>query len=233
VTPGDPRRAVGYLRVSTDEQQLGPDAQRAAVERWAELGGVEVVAWHEDRVSGAAPLDARVGLLAALEDLRRLGAGVLVAQRRDRVARDVVLAAQVEQLTARLGARVATADGADAGDGPEAVLFRRLLDAFAEFERALIRSRTRSALAVRRRRGDRYSHAPPLGSRFAGVDAKGAGGVLEVDDAERRTLERMRDLRAGGHSLAAIARRLNLEGVASRGVRWHKTTVARVLGRAS
>jgi hypothetical protein len=31
----DPKRAVAYIRVSTDEQSLGPAAQLAALEAWA------------------------------------------------------------------------------------------------------------------------------------------------------------------------------------------------------
>ena len=70
----DPRRAVAYLRVSTDEQHLGPEAQRAAVEAWAARAGVVVVAWHIDAgVSGAAPVDRRPALLGALADRRNAG----------------------------------------------------------------------------------------------------------------------------------------------------------------
>ena len=40
----DTRTAVAYLRVSTDEQHLGPEAQRAAITAWASREGVSVVA---------------------------------------------------------------------------------------------------------------------------------------------------------------------------------------------
>ena len=51
--PGNPLSAVAYLRVSTDEQKLGPEAQRAAIQSWANREGVSVVAWHTDAgVSG-------------------------------------------------------------------------------------------------------------------------------------------------------------------------------------
>ena len=57
---GDPAVAVAYLRVSTDEQRLGPDAQRAAIEVWAARAGVRVASWHCDQgVSGGAAIDAR------------------------------------------------------------------------------------------------------------------------------------------------------------------------------
>ena len=42
--PGNPKRAVAYLRVSTDEQRLGPEAQRAAIAAWAVREGITVVA---------------------------------------------------------------------------------------------------------------------------------------------------------------------------------------------
>ena len=52
---GDPNVVVAYVRVSTDEQKIGPEAQRAAIEAWARAAGVQVVAWHEDLgVSGGS-----------------------------------------------------------------------------------------------------------------------------------------------------------------------------------
>ena len=32
----DPKKVIGYIRVSTDEQALGPDAQRDALNAWCE-----------------------------------------------------------------------------------------------------------------------------------------------------------------------------------------------------
>jgi hypothetical protein len=61
---GNPGTAVGYVRVSTEEQNLGPEAQRDEIRAWAKRQGVEVVAWHEDRVSGATPAEKREGFLS-------------------------------------------------------------------------------------------------------------------------------------------------------------------------
>jgi hypothetical protein len=67
----NPAAAVAYLRVSTDDQALGPEAQRAAIEAWAAARGVAVVAWFCDQgVSGAAAIDKRPALLDALAALR-------------------------------------------------------------------------------------------------------------------------------------------------------------------
>jgi len=84
---------------------------------------------------------------------------------------------------------------------------------------------TRSALAVKRARGERVGEVP-LGSRVA------ADGVrLERDDAEADALDTIRELRSAGLSIRAVARELNRRGVPARGERWHPTTVARILAR--
>lgn len=223
---GNPAIAVAYLRVSTDRQELGPEAQRQAILRWAGAAGVEVVAWCEDLgVSGAAPLEKRPGLLAAIGALSEHNAGLLIVAKRDRLARDVVVAAMVERLAEKAGASVAAADGTGNGEGPEQALMRTLIDAFAAYERALIGARTRAALRVKRERGELVGTAP-IGFAVA------ADGVrLEPRDDEQQALARIHALRAEGHSIRGIAKALDREGVRARSGKWHATTVARALAR--
>jgi DNA invertase Pin-like site-specific DNA recombinase len=161
IKAGDPKVAVGYVRVSTDEQSLGPEAQRAAIEKWAQSRGVRVAVVFEDLgVSGGTPAEKRPGLLGALAALRENNAGLLVAAKRDRIARDTVIAAMAEQAAARSGAMLTTADGSSDGAGPEGQLMRGIVDVFAAYERGVIRSRTRAALAVKRGRGERIGGIP-------------------------------------------------------------------------
>lgn len=227
-SPADPRTAVAYLRVSTDEQTLGPEAQRAAIEAWAARESVLVVAWHVDHgVSGAAPIDKRPGLLAALEALREHRAGVLLAAKRDRLARDVVAAATIERMAAKAGARVVTSDGVSTADTPEGMLMRTLIDAFAQYERALIAARTTAALAAKRRKGERVGQVP-YGYRLAD------GGLrIAPEAAEQDVMARVQAMRDEGETIEGIASRLNAEGVPARGRRWHATTVRRILVRAT
>jgi DNA invertase Pin-like site-specific DNA recombinase len=214
---------VAYLRCSTDRQDLSPGVQREAIERWAATGGVTVVAWHEDLgISGGTPLEERPGLLAAIEEGRVRGAGILVVARRDRLARDVLTAALVERLCDREGARVLTADGTGNGDGPEAALMRTLLDAFAAYERALIRARTKGALAVLKAKG-RRTGGVPMGHV---VDGEGRLGVHE---SEAAAVARARELRTQGKSLREIAAVLEVEGHRPRGKQWHVQTLARMV----
>jgi DNA invertase Pin-like site-specific DNA recombinase len=217
---GDPGVAVAYIRVSTDEQDLGPEAQRAEVEAWARRSGVTVVSWHEDRVSGRTEIHKRRGFLEALEGVRNHGAGLLVVAKRCRIARDVVIAATAGQVTKDSGARLVTADGVANDDGPESGLLRLLMDGFAQYEAARIRARTKAALAVKKARGERISGRAPLGFRFE-------SGRLVEDPQERAVLARVDELRERGWSLARVADSLNREGTPCRGSRWHAVTLGR------
>jgi site-specific DNA recombinase len=225
--PGDPRLAVAYLRVSTDEQKLGPEAQRAAIETWAAREGVSVVAWHVDAgVSGGSDLDERPALVAALGDLRAARAGVLVLAKRDRLARDVAVAATIEKATAAAGARVVSADGAGNGDSPADAFMRTLLDGAAAYERALIRARTKAALAAKRARGERAGEVP------YGFTAD-AAGRLTPNPAEQEVVSVIRELRAAGLALRPIVAELERRGLVSRAGRpLALTQVARLVKAA-
>lgn len=225
VRPGDPNVAVGYIRVSTSRQELGPEAQRTAVETWAAQRGAVLVAWHEDRgVSGSAPLEKRPGLLAALAALRERGAGALVVARRDRLARDVVVARLTERAAASAGAQILSADGAGNGESPADSFMRSVLDAASEYEKALIRLRTRDALAKKRARGEKLGGRVPFGFRLADD-----GRALIPNDDEQRIVAMVRALRAEGATLRAIVARLAELGVCSRvGTPLGLTQVARI-----
>ncbi len=207
---GSPTLAVGYLRVSTDEQSLGLEAQRAACEAWASAQGITIASWHVDAgVSGGADLADRPGLGAALEALRQVGAGVLLVAKRDRLARDVSIAIAVERSAATLGAVVRTADGTGNGDTAADAFMRTLLDAAAQYERSLIRSRTKAALQIRRAQGKATNHAP--WGYLAAED-----GTLVPNPHEQAIAERARALRAEGLSFHRIRARLTAEGYTSR-----------------
>ena len=226
--PTNPNLAIGYVRVSTAEQDLGPEAQRAALAAWAQRTGAELVEVYEDRLSGTTPVDRRPGLVAALAALEVHGAGVLVVARRDRLARDTMAAVMTDRLAAKVGARIAAADGAGDGEGPEAMLLRRMLDAFAEYEAAVIRARTRAALRVKRTRGE-CAGTVPYGERVAAD-----GRTLEPDASEAALLAVVRELRAAGVSIRGIVAELDKRGFRTRkGTPLQSTQVARIVARVA
>ena len=225
MTPMDPKRAVLYVRVSTEEQSLGPEAQREAAVRWAGVRGVAIVAVHEDRgVSGAAALDRCPALLVALDDIPRRRAGVLLVAKRDRLARDVVKAAMVERLAARYGAVVVSAAGEGEGTDPSSQLMRTMIDAFAAYERALIRARTKAALAVKKGRGERVGQVP------YGYCLAADGCHIDPVPAEHAVIAHARKLRAAGLSFAAVGAEIGRTGSSPRaGGRWHPQQIARMV----
>ena len=73
--PTPPRRAVAYLRMSTDHQQYSPENQRAAIERYADEHDMEIVATYSDEARSGLRLENRPGMRRMLEDAKRKDTG--------------------------------------------------------------------------------------------------------------------------------------------------------------
>lgn len=230
VRTGSPLVAVAYIRVSKDDQKLGPDAQRASIEAWATREGVSVVAWCVDQgVCSVTAIDQRPALVAALAGLREHGAGVLVVAKRDRIARDPVLTAGVERAAAVAGAVVQSSAGEGNGSTPADEFMRGVIDSAARYERALIRARTTAALAVIRARGRKTGGSVPYGYGLA-ADKRTLAPVEE----EQATIARARALVGEGRSLRAVAAQLVAEGHVSRkGVPFFAAQIGRMLDRGA
>src|SRR5262245_6297753 len=127
-------RAIGYSRVSTDQQResgLGLEAQLAAIEQTAARLQLRLAETFTDTLRGKTSIEQRPGLAAGLNALRR--GDVLIVAKRDRIARDTFVSGLIEREAARKGARVVSAagEGTDSEE-PTAIFTRRILDAVAE-----------------------------------------------------------------------------------------------------
>jgi DNA invertase Pin-like site-specific DNA recombinase len=211
---------VAYLRVSTDEQTLGMEAQRAAITAWAQRQGVTVVCWCEDLgVSGGAELEKRPGLLEALRAVRDLRAGLLVAHKADRIARDVYVAELVKRDLRAAGASVALVEGI-CGDDPFSEMAATVMDAAARLERRMIAARTKAALGVKKAKGEKTGGSVPFGFSLA------ADGIhLEPHQVEHPVLVRIMELRRAGLGGRRIAAILTAEGHQPRGAAWNPGNV--------
>lgn len=208
----DGGRALAYRRVSTRDQTqsgLGLDAQTEAITSTAARLGLVVEVTHDDLgVSGGLALEHRPALLAALEGLRR--GDTLIVAKRDRLGRSVLNVAMIERLVERKGARIVSAAGEGCDDdAPTSRLMRQIIDAFSEYERAIIRSRTKAALAALKARGQRCGNLP---FGFTATE----DGRLIPDPREQAIITRVRDLRAQGMSFRSVAAALNAEGHVTR-----------------
>lgn len=145
----------GYARISTDEQSHDPQLLELKKE-----GLEEIIT---DTVSGRIPAVERPGLSSLLN---RLGKGdSMVVARLDRLGRDTVdVMGLVRNLTDN-GVRVRILNiGIETGT-PNGQLFLTILAGFAQFEREIIRERTRAGLEAARHAGKQLGRCPILTPR--------------------------------------------------------------------
>lgn len=212
---------VSYLRVSTDRQGksgLGLDAQRAAIARFAETEGFEIVAEFEEVQTGKGcdALEQRPILAAALAEAKARKCAVVVAKL-DRLSRDVAF---IAGLMAKRVPFVVTELGRDADP-----FMLHLYAALAEKERQLISARTKSALSAAKARG-----------QTLGAHGRVLAEQRKVEARERLVpvSERLRALKSEGRTMRAIADTLNAEGLLSpAGGVWQAGNVHRALARLS
>ena len=226
--PGDPRKAVAYTRVSTADQTLGLEAQAEQIASYCEREGIELLATFTDHgISGGAPIDKRPGLYGAINATKELGAGLLLVAKRDRLARDIVIAVLATREVECNGAQIRSADGVANDDTLEGQLLRGLNDLLNEQVRLTIALRTKQALAVKRSKGERLGSIP-YGKRVA------EDGVhLEDNPAELRAIAVAVELREEGLSFNAVARALDAAGHTPRGGgSWHHQTVVNIIRAA-
>ena len=220
-------QGVAYYRVSTQQQGrsgLGIEAQKAAIARFAEAEGIEVVGEHVEVETGkdTDALDRRPQLAAALARARKAKCPVIVAKL-DRLSRDIAF---ISGLMAHRVPFVVAELGLDADP-----FMLHLYAALAEKERALISQRTKAALAQKKAQGVKLG-----GPRLADAAAKGSAANRAAADAfaanMRPIIEGLK--KAGVSSHAAIAEALNLRGIpTARGGKWGATTVRNILTRTS
>lgn len=206
-------RAIGYVRVSTEEQansRAGLEAQRAAIEAEAQRRGWTLVNVIEDAGYSAKDL-RRPGIRAALDLMEGGSADTLVIAKLDRLSRSMLDFAGLMAKAQKQSWGIVALDVNVDTTTPSGEAMANVMAAFAQFERRLIGQRTREALAKKREAGVTLGRPRSIPS-----------------DVEKR----VRDLKAQGLSVRAIAAALDDAGVAPpRGGRWQPSTLHRVLTR--
>jgi DNA invertase Pin-like site-specific DNA recombinase len=162
-----PKRAALYLRVSTDGQTV--DNQRLALEAACEQRGWQLVQTYSDNgVSGAKGRSQRPGLDSLLKDASRGRFDVVLSWVLDRLGRSLVdLPDTLNELEAAGAALVLHQQAIDTTTAAGRMFFQ-VTGAFAEFERAMIRSRVRAGLERAKARGVRLGR-PKTGAKVEAV----------------------------------------------------------------
>ncbi len=248
-----------YRRVSTDHQDNSLAVQEHLNDEYcARLPLAVLASYADDDVSGSVPFGDRPGSRALLERLRRGDVRHLVTAKQDRLGRDTLDTIGVIRAVWELGVTPHfPAEGGAFPRTPENELLFEIKASVAQYERNLIRERTRTVLRHKAARGELTGTVPygfwvaygfADGSEFIENYALSAaelapriarcGAVTGKDlvprEAEQAVLREMAAWRGRGLTLNQIARRLNDLGIpAKRGGRWSVGAVAGLLGSRS
>lgn len=223
-----------YIRVSTDEQKLGLEAQEATCLKYVELRELgEIQIYADVGVSGGTPLQQRPEGALLTADIEEGQVTVVVAVRLDRLFRDV--SDTLTTITAWDNRSVAVHlidMGGAAVDTSSAVgrLMITILAGMAEFERSLIRERTAAAKCAQLARGEYRGGSVPWGFRRVESATPGAADRLLPAPMERLTVEIATDARAQGKTWDALAKQLNAQDLKNRGRPWRRDTLIRRIG---
>lgn len=210
-----PLRVTGYVRVSTDKQDLGPEAQVAALTAEAARLGWDLDLRREDAAS-AKTLKGRPVLAQALADLRAGRADALAVSKLDRLSRSVAdFAGLLETAKEQRWAVICLDLGIDTSSTTGAAM-AQVTCVFAEMERKRIGERTREGMAKISPEARARMRLSPGRPRVIAPEA----------------VARVHALRSEGLSFAAMADRLTGEGVPTPGERWWPETVRRLAQRA-
>lgn len=221
-------KAFAYLRVS-GKGQAGDDRdgyprQRDAIERYAAGHGIELAGEYKDASTGTEWAD-REGLAALLDRLESNGVKLVLVERADRLARDLMVSEVILGQFRKLGVQAIAADsGADltVGDGdPTRVLIRQVLGAVAQFEKSVLVAKLAAARARKRRAVGWCEGRKPFGTRPGEADT-----VAMMRKLYRKPKGRER------RSYRQIVEALNAAGRTTRqGGLWQAATVRGILLR--
>ena len=226
-----PRRAVAYLRVSTQgqaEHGMSLQVQRERIADYACSKGWTLLDVVEEAASGGVRGDKtlsyehRPELLGLMERAERGELDVLLVAKLDRLSRDYATLTVLERRLQRHGVDVVSA-AEENGDGPIAEFIRGQLALVAELERAMILERVSAGKAKKKQLGRHVHGRVPYGYQSE-------RGILrpnpELTPIVRRIFNEARD----GSSAGRIARGLNAEQIASpHGVMWSAKAIRRIL----
>ncbi|MDP9159049.1 MAG: recombinase family protein [Acidobacteriota bacterium] len=217
------RRAFGYCRVSSvgqsAEDRDGLVRQETAIKKWAAANNVRIIKWFRDSVSGTKDLENRPALQALMTALHSNGTRLVLIEKLDRLARNLMIQESIIADMQRNQFEIVSVAEPDlCSSDPTRVLLRQMMGAFSEYERKMIVLKLRGARQrAKANRKDYKEGRKPYGDRLG----------------ENEVIERIKSLRAAGHTLAKITEILNREKIPARDGMWYPTSISNVLKRNS
>ena len=222
------KKALAYLRVSGKGQikKDGFPRQREAIRKFAKANNLEVIGEYRDEgVSGTKELEDRQGLAALLDHIESNGIQIVLVERADRLARDLMVGEVILGQFRNLGISVIAADsGVDlttGDDDPTRTLIRQVLGAVSQFEKSVIVLKLRAARQRTKRKTGRCEGRKPYGYY---------PGEAEIIKRIKELYRKPRGEKRLG--FMTIAKKLNEEGIPTRtGAKWSDVLVKSILTR--
>jgi DNA invertase Pin-like site-specific DNA recombinase len=216
------KTAYAYLRVSGKGQLEGDGFPRqiAAIKKYAAANDIRIArTFREEGISGMRDLENRPALQELMVALHSNGTKLVLVERLDRLARDLMIQESIIADMKRHGFEIVSVAEPDlCSDDPSRTLMRQILGAFSQYERAMIVQKLRGARQRIRAKTGHCEGRKRYGSR----------------PGESEVIERMKAMRATGLAVDKVAAALNAKGHKARsGGKWHPTSVYRTLKAAT
>ena len=231
----DTKTAIGYVRVSTQEQAtegVSLDAQRDRIRAYCRLHAIKLIDIKSDDGISGSTLN-RPGLQAALEMIRRGRGNTLIVAKLDRLSRSLKdVCTLVEELFGDERYHLLSLCGMVNTHSAAGRMVLMNLANFSQYEREMTSERTRAAFQYMKAQGVRLGPAHYGYELSHDVDDKGRRLLVPLD-REQEVLRKIESLRAAGLSLREIANSLNEAKIpARRDGRWRPQRISIVLQRA-
>ena len=216
------RKAIGYLRLSTKEQdeKFGLEAQKKAISEFAVCNDFEIVEWVKDVISGVE--ERRAGLDRILTDAKVSNPPfeAVIVYKSDRIAREIKLYFYYEYLLMKKGVQlVSVNDGFPDVPAEYKGIIKSFILFSAEQERHNIALRTSGGRAIKAKSGGYAGGHPPFGYKVA-------DGQLKIDEKEAYVVRLIFDYRSQGYSYKEVADKLNEQDLYTKmGNLWSGTQV--------
>lgn len=221
--------AVGYARVSTDEQArdgVSLDQQVSRIRAYAEAKGLTILdVLVDDGVSGKTL--ERPGLREIMRLCEKGEVAHVIVLKLDRLTRQTrhLLSLTEDLFLARNVELHSVSESLDTSS-PHGRFVLTLFGGLAQMEREQIADRTRAAMAYKRQMKQPTSHAP------LGFESNGSKQRMVVVPEELAVVRRILESWRRGGSFGRIATEMNAEAVPTkRGARWYASTVRGIVLR--
>ena len=209
-----PARAVGYVRVSTEEQVDGRslDAQRNEIERYCEREGFTLVGFYADEGVSAHTdkIDKRPQMAALLREAERRSFDVVLVHTLDRWARNIRVQSEALQRLGNAGVGfISLAENVDFSTATGRMMLT-VMGGVSEFFSDQL------GVHVLKSQRDRAEKGLPVGPVPFGYRAGPDSECPQPEERESHAVRRVFAMRASGSSNGAIAAWLNGEGFRTR-----------------